>query len=190
MNRRWVLGLAAIAFVAALAGAQPEGFVYMTPTEEHEWLQKFVGEWESESKMWHSPDAEPMTAKGSESTRALNRFWIVAEGKSEVMGQAVQSVLTLGYDVKKEKYVGTWIDSMTGYLWLYEGTVNDAGTTLTLESEGPGMDGSGTTTFREVTEFLSDDHRVFRSSYKDDEGEWVKIVEVHYRRVSDGDAIE
>src|SRR5690606_8060253 len=95
----------------------------------------------------------------------LGPFWLVATGKSEAMGHPYEHVLTLGYDAQASKYVGTWVDSMSGYLWKYEGKVDASGKILTLESEGPcPMTKGRLSKFREVTEFKSDDHRVFTSS--------------------------
>src|SRR5690606_19891634 len=90
------------------------------PTKEHDWLQKFVGEWESEVEIVMDPSQPPMLGKGTESTRMIGGAWIVAQGSSEMMGEPFESVLTLGYDPRRQKYVGTWIDSMSGFLWIYE----------------------------------------------------------------------
>ncbi len=154
-----------------------------SPVKEHEWLQKFVGEWESEFEMSCDPGQPPMTTKGTEVTRMIGGFFIIADGRSEMMGAPFDSVLTLGYDPRKQKYVGTWVDSISGYLWLYEGEVDATGKILTLDTEGPGPNNpDGLTKFKEVTEFLSDDHRVFTSSYQGADGSWTKCITVHSRR--------
>ena len=153
------------------------------PVKEHEWLQRFVGEWEGEAEIYMTPGQPPMKSKGTETARMLGGFWLIAQGKSEAMGQPFQHVLTLGYDTESNKYVGTWVDSMSGYLWKYEGTVDPSGKILTLESEGPcPMKPGQLSKFREVTEFRSDDHRVFTSSILGDDGKWQTVLTVNSRR--------
>src|SRR5690606_30635538 len=105
------------------------------------------------------------------------------EGKGEALGTPFNSLLTVGYDPVKGKYVGTWIDSMTSYLWRYEGTVDETGNILTFETEGPCPAAGGKLTqFKEITEFKSDDHKVFTSLMRGDDGEWVPVVTVNSRR--------
>jgi hypothetical protein len=91
------------------------------------------------------------------------------------------SVLTLGYDPQKQKYIGSWVDSMTSHMWKYEGTVNAAGNILTLDTEMPCGPGK-VSKFKEVTEFKSADHRLFTSTMQGEDGEWRVAVRVNYRR--------
>jgi len=145
------------------------------PQKEHEWLKKFEGEWESKSQIFMEP-GKPIESKGTETARMMGGFWITSEGKGEMMGSTMNYVMTLGYDTAKKKYVGTMIDSMTSNMWQYVGSLNEAGTILTLETEGPcPMRGGKLTEFKDITEFKSDDHRVFTSMLKDDKGEWVTV---------------
>jgi hypothetical protein len=45
--------------------------------------------------------------EGSESVRPLGGLWILAEGQGEMPGcGAATTVLTLGYDPQKQRYVG------------------------------------------------------------------------------------
>ena len=151
------------------------------PTPEHEWLQKFVGEWEADVEMSMEPGKPPMISKGINRDRMLGGFWMISEGGNEAMGY--NFLHTLGYDSKKKKYIGTWADSMTSYLWKYEGTVNAAGNILTLETEGPcPTEPDKLSKFREVTEFKSKDHRVFTSSMLGEDGKWTTFLTVTARR--------
>lgn len=51
------------------------------------------------------------------------------------------TLMTLGYDPQKQRYVRTWIGSMMTYLWVYDGGELDlAETVLRLNSEGPAID--------------------------------------------------
>lgn len=72
---------------------------------------------------------------------------------------------------------------MSSYLWHYEGTVDATGRILTLETEGPQPDAPGkNVAFREVTEFKSNDYRVFTSSRQTADGQWTTMLTIHYRR--------
>jgi hypothetical protein len=153
------------------------------PQKEHEWLQQFVGEWDADIEMYMEPGKPPQKQKGTESTRSIGGFWVLAENKGTFMDKPFTGFMTLGYDPEKKKYVGTWIDSMNSYLWKYEGTVNEGGKVLTLNTEGPCPKAPGKLSkFKEVVEFKSKDHRVFTSSIQDDDGKWSTVMNINYRR--------
>jgi hypothetical protein len=184
MKKYAILSLAA-ALLTSLSVAHAQETPQMPPpTKEHEWLQQFVGEWESEAEIFMEPGKASMKLKSKDVARMVGGFWVVAEGKGEMMGAPFSNMLTLGYDPDKKKYIGTWIDSMTSTLWKYEGTVDATGKILTLDTEGPcPMKGGQLSKFREVTEFKSKDHRVFTSSILGDDGKWTTLVSVNTRRV-------
>jgi hypothetical protein len=151
------------------------------PTKEHEWLHRFVGEWESEVEMSMGPDQPPTRISGKETARMLGGFWLLMEGGNEEM--PYRFLLTLGYDPRQGSYVGSWVDSMSTNAWKYRGTVNSTGNILTLETEGPFPPPNGPVSqIREVTEFKSDDLRVFTSSVRQESGEWVTVCTITARR--------
>jgi hypothetical protein len=45
------------------------------------------------------------------------------------------------------------------------------------------MTGEGTATYRDITEFKSDDHRIFRSAMQGEDGQWKEFMKADYRRV-------
>lgn len=163
----------------ALSAEMPE---MPKPTKEHEWLQRFVGEWTSESEIHMVPDEEPMKGSGTESVRPLGGFWIVSDVTGEMPGMTMKAVLTFGYDPKKEKYVGTWVDSMTSHMWEYEGTVDDSGKVLTLITNAFCPMEQRECEFLSTVEFVSDDERIFTEKKKSEDGEWVTIVKSVYKR--------
>jgi len=155
------------------------------PEKEHEWLKQLVGEWESESEMMMAPGQPPIKAKGSESVRAIGALWVVADVKGDSPMGPMTALLTLGYEPKKKKYIGTWIDSMMNHMWLYEGTLDATGKILTLETEGPNMmDPSKRAKYRDVIEIKSKDHKVMTSSALGEDGKWTTFVTANYRRKS------
>ena len=154
------------------------------PQKEHQWLQKFLGEWTSEAEATMEPGKPPEIFKATESVRSLGGLWIVAEGQGEMPGAgSVVTILTLGYDPQKKRYTGTWIGSMMNHLWVYDGGLDAAERVLTLDTVGPGRaDQSKMDRYRDVIEFKSDDHRVLTSHHLGDDGTWRPFMTAHYRR--------
>jgi hypothetical protein len=154
------------------------------PQKEHDWLQKLVGEWSFEREASMGPDKPREKSMGTEKVRSLGRLWIVGEGMGEVPGGGThESILTLGYDPHKKRFVGTWVDSVMTYLWVYDGELDPAGQILTLNTEGPSITDDGTTAkYQETIEMVRDDHRIFRSRVLGDDGQWQEFLVSHYRR--------
>lgn len=174
---------AALLFGATVAHAEDTAAPAMPempkPVKEHAWLQKFAGEWTTETEAYMEPGKPPMKAKGTEKVRSLGGFWIVSEIDGEMMGSKYQGLLTLGYDPEKKKYIGTWVDSVTSLLWSYTGSVNEAGTTLTLEAEGPcPMRPGQLTKFRDVVELKDDNTKTMTSSVQGEDGQWTVVMKM------------
>ncbi len=150
------------------------------PAKEHEVLKQFAGEWETSTTI-NMPGMPPMNTSGTESARMIGGFWVVGEHKGDFMGTPFTGIMTLGYDAKKQKYVGTWIDSSQNMMWQYEGTFDDAGKVLTLNTEGPcPMKGGEIVKMQDVIEMKTPDHQVMTSRIQDN-GQWVTsmIMEGH-----------
>jgi len=151
---------------------------------EHQWLHKLIGDWTYESEMSMGPDQPSEKYKGTESVRPFGDLWVMAEGKGDMPGGEVgRMLMTLGYDPRKKRYVGTWVGSMMPMVWVYEGEVDAGGRVLPLNAEGPSMsENGGTAKYQDVIEFLSDDHRTFTGRMLGDDGKWQTFMTTHYRR--------
>jgi hypothetical protein len=154
------------------------------PQQEHEWLQQLAGDWTFEGECIMSPDQPPMTSTGADSTRSVGGLWTVSEGTGTMPdGSAMTSLLTLGYDPQKQRYVGTFVASMMTHMWVYEGTLDASGKVLTLDTEGPSFTGDGTMTrYQDIITIRSPDHRTLESQAIGPDGTWVKFMTAHYRR--------
>ncbi len=132
------------------------------PQQEHQWLQKLVGEWTYETEAAMGADQTPMMSAGTESVRSLGGLWVMAEGQGEMPdGSPATTVMTLGYDPAKKKFVGTFVGSMMTHLWVYEGELDEGRKVLTLDAEGPSFtDPNKTAKYKDTIEIKSDDHRV------------------------------
>lgn len=160
--------------------------MHSEPQPEHGWLEQLVGDWSYESSCIMGPDQPPSKHGGTESVRSLGGLWTVGEGTCEMPGGGTGvTMMTLGYDAQKKRYVGTWVGSMMNYLWIYDGELDAAKRILTLESEGPSMAGDGTLSkYRDVIEIVDSDHRTLSSYMPTEDGKWQSFNTAHYRRTS------
>ena len=154
------------------------------PQREHQWLQKLVGEWSYENEAECEPGKPKQKFTGTERVRSLGGLWTLGEGTGAMPGGGTANTLmTLGYDPDKKRFVGTWIGSMMTFLWVYDGSLDPAGRTLTLNAEGPDFSKPGKLAkYQDIIEFVSDDHRVLRSQTLGEDGKWQPFMEAHYRR--------
>ena len=153
-------------------------------TQAHLWLHRSVGEWTTETEAM-DPEGNKFTTTGTESIRKLGEYWIVNEIKGIMPddNQPAEMVVAIGYDIKKGKFVGSWVGSMMENLWVYEGEMDENGA-LNLYSEGEDMmDESKTAVYRDQISWESDDVRLFTSSAKDEKGEWFSFMTVRSTRV-------
>ncbi|MBA3725833.1 MAG: DUF1579 domain-containing protein [Armatimonadetes bacterium] len=155
------------------------------PVKEHEWLQKLVGEWRTETEMSMGADQPKQRSTGTETVQNLGGLWAFAEGKSTMPdGSGMEYKVALGYDVSFKQYRGCWFASMSSHLWKYEGELSADGRTMTLNCKGPHMEKDGeTANYRDVIELIDDNHRTLSSSGQGDDGNWQQFMKVQYTRV-------
>lgn len=156
------------------------------PQAEHKWLQKLVGQWTFEHECSMGPDQPPMKNAGTETVRSLGGLWTIGEGVGEIPGGGSSvSIMTLGYNPATQKFVGSFIASVMTHFWPYEGTLDLAKNTLTLDSEGPSFtDENKTVKYQDIIAFVDDNHRTLSSQCLDEHGQWQKFMEAHYYRKS------
>jgi hypothetical protein len=158
--------------------------MHAEPQQEHRWLDQLLGEWVYESEGACGPGDAPVKAHGAEHVRSLGGLWIIAEGEGEMPGGGpARTIITLGYDPARGRYVGTFVGSMMTHLWVYDGALDAAGRVLTLNAEGPSMDGSGKMArYQDVIEIKSAEHRVLTARVEAEDGTWRELMTAHYRR--------
>ena len=68
------------------------------PSKEHQWLERFVGEWEGEVETVTEPGKPPFKSKTTGKAHMIGAFWVVQEGKADLMGQPFVRAQIIGYD--------------------------------------------------------------------------------------------
>lgn len=154
------------------------------PQKEHRWLQQLLGDWTYESEGACGEGEAPTKASGTERVREINGLWIVAEGEGEMPGGGpARTMMTLGYDPAGGRYVGTFVASMMTHLWIYEGSLDETGRVLTLDTTGPSMEGDGKTArYQDVIEVKGPEERIFTARVERADGTWQELMVARYRR--------
>lgn len=172
--------------VAALGVAPALAFQDMAPPKpgkEHEFLKQLEGEWESTAKFVMAPGQEPMVSKGVETCRLIaGGLFLIIDTDAEMMGGKFVGHGTLGYDVLKKKYTGSWIDSTATGVYLVEGTVDEKGKVFTESMEGADPRTGGTFKMRMIHEIKGKDTRVLTFSMPGPDGKETQTGTIEYKR--------
>lgn len=155
------------------------------PLDQHRWLHRMIGDWAVTMTMPPNPDGSPGDShSGQETVRPLGDLWVIGDGTAE---GGMRSQIALGYDPVRGRFVGTFLASMMTHLWIYEGTLDETGTVLTLEAVGPLFDQpDASARYQDIITLDSPDRRRLSSRLLMSDGRWVPVMSAEYRRLSPG----
>jgi hypothetical protein len=155
------------------------------PTSEHQWLLKLVGNWTFEHDCNMGPDQPAVKCSGKQTTVALGSLWTVGEMENAGPdGQPAKSIISVGFDPARGKFVGTFISSCMPQLWIYEGSLDEGRKILTLNAEGPSFAGDGTMAkYQDIIELVDDNQYLFYSQFLNADGSWNRFMDGKYTRV-------
>lgn len=154
------------------------------PVEQHQWLSQFVGQWSCEGESVATDGQPAHKMQATEIVRSIGGLWVVCEAHSKMPdGSPATTVMTLGYDPQRQRFVGTFLGSMMTHLWIYEGQLDAGRNILTLDTVGPTFTGDGKMAqYKDVIEFKAPDHRILTSHTLTADNQWQHFMTAHYRR--------
>jgi len=145
--------------------------MFDTPQQEHHWLDQLIGSWTTESECQMRPDQPPQKSSGKLTGRTLGGLWTVLEGEGEdPEAGSWSTMMTLGYDSKRGRYVGNFVASMMSYLWQYEGTIDTTTGKLVLNASGPNFESDEIAKYQDILEIKDANHWTLLSQIMTDEG--------------------
>jgi hypothetical protein len=133
MKKRWII-VVVLALSGVLASAQekPQDMekqkamaAYMAASavnENHEFLKKFVGDWDVQMTFWTAPGKPPVTSKAASKAdvRFGGRFLFISF-MGEMMGKPFAGQQIVGYDNMKKTYVTLWMDNTSTHIFRTTG---------------------------------------------------------------------
>ncbi|MEM7199063.1 MAG: DUF1579 family protein [Planctomycetota bacterium] len=105
---------------------------FTQPGKHHELLRRFVGEWNTESRLMMSGQATPAEKGTATFSWLMDGRWLQSEATGSMMGMAFRGFSLLGYDNFKQSYVLTTVQSMDTAMNHAEGDLDPGGEALLL----------------------------------------------------------
>jgi hypothetical protein len=144
------------------------------------------GVWDAEITMLipgSDGKVEPSTSKGVETNRMLGGKWLISDFKGEFGGMSFEGHGLNGYDPKKGKYVGTWVDTMSTVVVNMEGSYDEKTKTLTLNADTENPDDGKPMKMRLETQINDDGTRLYKHHVQmDGQKEFAKLMEIKYTK--------
>lgn len=107
-----------------------------TPGTAHEALARTVGTWTATVKMWMEPGGEPTVTEVTSVIEPVMGGRFVRETvEGEFMGQPFHGVSVVGVNNTTGEAEAVWYDNHSTILYVYRGSLDEAGGELTLESK-------------------------------------------------------
>lgn len=128
------------------------------PSPEHRILAEQVGTWNVACEYFQGP-GQTYETQAVEEVSTLGGFWIEGRFKAEMMGMPFEGRATLGFNPTSGKYVSTWIDTLTPYLFVFEGERSD--NVIEFSGNGPNPGSGEIVPYRTREEHRADGTRVF-----------------------------
>lgn len=154
------------------------------PGPEHRALEPMVGSWTGQVTYWPYPEAAPVTQEATaEKSWILGGRFLRIEFRSTIGEEPFEGLALVGYDRTAERYVSTWMDSLTtGVLHLQGARAKDG----TLVTEGERIEPTTGKSYRvrRVTAFDGEDAHVVSFFDELDDGTMFKSLEIRWTRVA------
>ena len=103
---------------------------WTAPGEPHRVLERFLGKWNTELRMFIGGKASQPEKGTAESTWLMDGRWLTTRGRGSMMGMPLEQYLLIGYDNFKKSYVATAVSSMDTAMLRFEGDLTQDGKTL------------------------------------------------------------
>lgn len=162
-----------------------------TPGEQHKFLEKhFGGDWTYTVKHWMDPAAPPAESTGTAAVKTvMGGRYLLGDYKGtfempgpdgKMQSHTFEGHAIMAYDNATQKFVSSWIDSMSTGVYTSTGTYDPATKTLTMQGE---MDMGGGMKYkvREVHKITDENTRVMEW-HDNMTGSEKKSMEITYKR--------
>lgn len=196
MKLRQLMALAAVAGLGwpLAADAQQSGDAELaammeayekagTPGEHHAALDRMVGEWDLEVRMYMDPSGEPSVSHGTSVAKwMMDGRFVEEKVTGNFMGAPFTGHGLTGYNNLTGEYEATWIDNHTTQIGRYQGKMDDQGQMVFVTKSKDPVTGK-MVKVRSVSEFVSDDEMVVKAYEDRGDGETLTMELIYSRKM-------
>ncbi len=156
---------------------------YMTPSEAHQMMAKFEGDWKTNIKMWMDPNADPQVFEGTtHNEMILGGRYIKSVNKSIMMGMPFEGVMIEGFDNDKKEYTSIWIDNFGTGTMISKGKYDDETGKVIMYGTSYDPVKKEDVKFKQTFEHQGDNKMVMEMFMVDENGQETKSMEINYSK--------
>lgn len=150
---------------------------------EHAVLNRFVGNWRTETKLWMDAAKSPEVSKGYATASLIyGGRYLQYSYKGKFMGQPFYGQGNMGYDNVAAQYFSTWIDSMSTMMMRSNGSMLNANTMVLTSAMVCPMSRQRVDSEEIYTFFDKNSYKL--EVYQNQNDRKVKVMEIDYKRVA------
>ena len=151
--------------------------------EPHLWLAESVGSWKVACFYYTESGQPPMEVQGTDHVEMFGPFWRIGRFEADMPGGKVIGTSAVGYDPNKKKFIGTWFDSSSPFLYSYQGEYDDSKAVLGMSGLNTDPTTGRDTVYRSVEHLQLPDRRTLDLFVLLADGEEFKVLTYDYTRV-------
>jgi hypothetical protein len=151
-------------------------------SDAHSLIHRKKGAWKVNCCYFMGGDANPIEVEGTETGTMLGQLWCNSHFEADMMGSLISGNGSLGYDPVKKKYIFTWNDSTTPFLYFFEGDFDSETNILDLSGENYDPVRECSALYRSRIEFKGENEHVVELSIDVPEDLPMKVLRYHYTR--------
>jgi len=105
---------------------------YTQPGKHHRVLERFIGKWNTELRLFMGGKASPAEKGTAEHSWLMQGRWLQMKSTGRMMGRPLNSYWWMGYDNFKQSYVATGVNNLDTAMTRSEGDMDQNGKTMLL----------------------------------------------------------
>jgi hypothetical protein len=166
------------------AEAQAETFArYSMPSPEHKVLDRMAGAWDTLTRYWPAPGAEPVEAKGTSQRKwILDGRFVMEELDGGNLVLPFKGVALYGYDVFEQKHTAAWVDTMNTSILANLGSYDRTNDVVNFSGQYKDPWTGTKKKERGATRFISKDKHTLEICVTEPDGKEFKMLEITYTR--------
>ena len=156
---------------------------YAMPGPEHRLLDRMAGSWNTFTRYWPAPNADPVESKGTSQRKwILDGRFLMEELDGGNLALPFRGLGLYGYDAFEQKHTSAWVDTMNTSILTNLGAYDKTNDVVNFTGQYKDPWSGTRKPERGVTRFLGKDKHVLEIHVTEPDGKEFKMLEITYTR--------